>query len=344
MNKNITLQDIAKALNISASTVSRALTDSYQIGAKTKEKVLAYAKEHHYIPNRMARGLKEGKSRSIGVIVCNIDNSFVAQTVDGIDKFYTALGYHIIIMQSKESYEQEKSCIDLLYGAGIDGLLISPSYQTTDFSYLKELQSAGLPVVLFDRLSDEIDTHKVASDHFNGAYEATHHLIKNGYKTIAHINSDTKLNMATARFEGYKKALTDANLPIKEELIKFFDTTSLAALNQNLQKTITELMSLANKPDAIFTATDLLSTRCLSVLNQMNYAVPSDVALIGFSNTDLADALYPPLSTIMQPAFEIGQLAAEKLLSLIKGNNPDEPFETFLLATELQARESTFKL
>ncbi len=343
MNKNITLQDIAKALNISASTVSRALTDSYQIGAKTKEKVLAYAKEHHYVPNRMARGLKEGRSRSIGVIVCNIDNSFVAQTVDGIDKFYTALGYHIIIMQSKESYEQEKSCIDLLYGAGIDGLLISPSYQTTDFSYLKELQSAGLPVVLFDRLSDEIDTHKVASDHFKGAYDATQHLIKNGYKTIAHINSDTKLNMATARFEGYKKALIDANLPIKEELIKFFDTTSLAMLNHNLQKTITELMSLVHKPDAIFTATDLLSTRCLSVLNQMNYAVPNDVALIGFSNTDLADALFPPLSTIMQPAFEIGQLAAEKLLSLIKDNNPDEPFETFLLATELQARESTLK-
>jgi LacI family transcriptional regulator len=341
MNKNITLQDIAKALNISASTVSRALTDSYQIGSKTKERVLAYAKQHHYIPNRMARGLKEGKSRSIGVVVCNIDNSFVAQTLDGIDKFYTALGYHIIIMQSNESYEQEKACIDLLYGAGIDGLLISPSYQTTDFTYLNDLKDAGLPVVLFDRLSDGINTHKVASNHFNGAYEATQHLLKNGYHTIAHINSNTKLNMATARFEGYQKALAEANLPFKDELVKFFDTTNLTLLNENLTNAITELMELEQKPDAIFTATDSLTTRCLVILNQMGYLIPQDVALIGFSNTDLADAFHPSLTTITQPAFEIGKLAAEKLLSLIKGKHNEEPFETFLLATELQMRDST---
>ncbi len=340
MNNSVTLHDIAKALNISASTVSRALTDSYQIGAETKKKVLAYAKLHHYVPNRMARGLKEGKSRSIGVIVCAIDNSFVAQMLNGIDEFYTQQGYQIIIMQSKELYEQEKACIDLLYAGGIDGLLISPAYQTTDFGYLNELQSAGLPIVLFDRLSDGINTHKVAADHFNGAYQATQHLIKNGYKAIAHINSDTQLKMATARFEGYKKAIIDAGLPIRDELIKFFDTTSLTVLNKNLEIAIHELMGLIEKPDAIFTATDLLSTRCLVFLNQMKYNIPKDIALIGFSNTDLADAFSPPLSTINQPAFEIGRLAAEKLLSLIDSEKV-EPFETVLLATELQIRDST---
>ncbi|MES2652340.1 MAG: LacI family DNA-binding transcriptional regulator [Bacteroidota bacterium] len=340
MNNSVTLRDIAKALNLSASTVSRALTDSYQIGTETKKKVLAYAKQHHYIPNRMARGLKQGKSRSIGVIVCAIDNSFVAQMLNGIDKFYTEKGYQIIIMQSKESYEQEIACIDLLYAGGIDGLLISPSYQTTDFSYLIELQSAGLPIVLFDRLSDGINTHKVAADHFNGAYKATQHLIEKGYKAIAHVNSDTKLNMATERFDGYKKALTDAGLPIRDELIKFFDTTSLSVLTKNLETALYELMGLTEKPDAIFTATDSLSTRCLVLLNQMKYSIPNDVALIGFSNNDLADALYPSLSTINQPAFDIGELAAEKLLSLINSKHP-EPFETVLLATELQERDST---
>ncbi|RYE56701.1 MAG: LacI family transcriptional regulator, partial [Sphingobacteriales bacterium] len=271
-----------------------------------------------------------------------IDNSFVAQMLNGIDEFYTAQGYQIIIMQSKESYPQELACIDLLYAGGIDGLLISPSYQTTDFEYLNELQVAGLPIVLFDRLSDGIDTHKVAADHFMGAYDATTHLIKRGFKAIAHINSDTQLHMATARFEGYKKALIDAGLTIRNELIKFVDTTSLPDLTKNLGTVIEELMTLPQKPEAIFTATDSISTKCMVVLKQLKYSVPEDIALIGFSNTELADALYTPLSTINQPAFEIGRLAAEKLLSLIKSKVP-EPFETILLATELQERDSTIK-
>ena len=339
---NITLRDIAKVLNLSVSTVSRALTDSYQIGDKTKKLVLEYAKMHNYVPNRMARGLKEGKSRSIGVVVCSIDNNFVAQMLDGINQYCTDHDYQLIIMQSKESYEQEKACINLLYAGGIDGLLISPTYQTTDFDYPKSLQKAGLPVVLFDRLSDLIDTHKVAVDNFKGAYNATTHLINNGFKHIAHINSNTKLCMAKERFEGYKKALADHGITYREELVNFFDTTTTNSLNQNLGKIIKQLMDYKNKPDAIFTATDQLSTRCLALLNQLGYNVPNDVALIGFSNTDLADALNPSLSTIYQPSFEIGNLAAKQLLSLID-HNKKHPFETILLDTEIQIRTSSIK-
>jgi LacI family transcriptional regulator len=338
MSNPITLRDISKALNLSISTVSRALTDSYQIGDKTKKKVLAYAKEHNYVPNRMARGLKEGKSRSIGVVVCSIDNNFVAQMLDGIDSYCTANDYQLIIMQSKESFEQEKACVNLLYAGGIDGLLISPTYQTTDFEYLKNLQKAGLPVVLFDRLSDKIETHKVAADNFKGAYNATLHLINNGFKHIAHINSNTKLSMATERFEGYKKALADAGLAYEEELVKFLDTTKADNLNENLAEIIAQLMH--TKTDAIFTATDKLSTKCLVLLNNLGYQVPKDVALIGFSNTDLADALNPSLSTIYQPCFEIGSLAAKQLLSLINGKTK-EPFETVLLPTKIQVRSSS---
>lgn len=340
MTQAVTLRDIAKALNLSISTVSRALTDSYQIGDETKQKVLAYAKAHHYVPNRMARGLKEGKSRSIGVVVCSIDNNFVAQMLDGIDQHCTAHNYQLIIMQSKESYEQEKAGVELLYAGGIDGLLISPAYETTDFNYLIKLQEAGLPIVLFDRLSKHINTHKVAADNFKGAYQATEHLIKNGYLQIAHINSNTKLSMATERFEGYKKALADYGIAYTEDLVKFCDTSTAADLNFNLNKAISELMLLTKRPDAIFTATDQLSTKCLALLNQSNYKIPNDIGLIGFSNTDLADVLNPSLSTIHQPAFEIGRLAAEQLLTLI---SPKEagPFETILLPTKVEVREST---
>ncbi len=342
MNKTITLRDIAKALGLSVSTVSRALTDSYQIGDETKQKVLAYANEHHYLPNRIARSLKEGKSRSIGVVVCSIDNNFVAQMLDGIDHYCTEHNYQLIIMQSKEFFEQEKACVNLLYSGGIDGLLISPTYQTTDFEYLINLQKAGLPIVLFDRLSSQIDTHKVAADNFKGAYDATMHLIKNGHRAIAHINSHTQLSMATERFEGYQTALKDAGLEYREELVKFCDTTTASALNENLGKALGQLMGSKDRPTAIFTATDQLSTKCLALLNKTGYQIPDDVALIGFSNTDLADALNPSLSTIHQPAFEIGSLATAQLLSLIK--NSSESFETVLLPVQIEVRASSAQI
>jgi len=342
MNNNITLIDIARALNLSVSTVSRALTDSYQIGDETKRRVLAYAKEHHYIPNRMARSLREGKSRSIGVVVCSIDNNFAAQMLDGIDQYCSEHDYQLIIMQSKELFMQEKACVNLLYAGGIDGLLISPTYQTTDFEYLINLQRSGLPIVLFDRLSNQIETHKVAADNFRGAYTATKHLIKNGFTKIAHINSNSTLSIATERFEGYKQALADFNLPLNQDLIRFCDTTTLSSLTKNLEIALTELMSLNQKPEAIFTATDQLSTKCLAILNKLGYQIPNNVALIGFSNTDLADVLNPSLSTIHQPAFEIGNLAAKQLLSLI-GNKTDHTYETILLETEIQVRSSSKK-
>lgn len=340
MNTPVTLRDIAKALNLSASTVSRALTDSYQIGEKTKKRVLEYAKAHHYIPNRLARGLKEGKSRSIGVVVCSIDNGFAAQMLSGIDAFYTSHGYQTIIMQSKESFSQELAGIELLNSGGIDGLLISPSYQTTDFSALKKLQATGLPIVLFDRLSDEIDTHKVSANHFLGAYEATKHLIENRYSRIAHLNVNSSLKMSTERFLGYKNALMEAGIELDENLVKFLDFNHSEELEQQLNLALESLMNLENRPEAIFTATDQMSTKTLMLLKKMNFRVPEDVALIGFCNTDLANAFFTPLSTISQPAFEIGTRAAAQLLELIKGNHSGE-FETELLATELQIRLSS---
>lgn len=342
MNKTITLRDIANALGLSVSTVSRALTDSYQIGEETKQRVLAYANEHHYLPNRIARSLKEGKSRTIGVVVCSIDNNFVAQMLDGIDHYCAEQGYQLIIMQSKESFEQEKACVSLLYASGIDGLLISPSYQTTDFEYLINLQKAGLPIVLFDRLSDQIDTHKVAVANEKAAYDATLHLIDQGHQLIAHINSHTQLSMATERFEGYQLALKDRGIAFNKDLVKYCDTTSPKALDDHLRIAIHELMALKERPTAIFTATDQLTTKSLTLLHELGYQIPAEVALIGFSNTDLATALNPSLSTLHQPSFEIGSLATAQLLSLIKNKN--ESYETILLPVQIEVRASSAQI
>lgn len=337
---NITLRDISKALNISVSTVSRALTDSHEIGEETKKLVLAYAKEHNYVPNRMARSLKVGKTRSIGVVICSIDNSFVAQMLDGIDQICAENGYQIIIMQSKESYEQEKACINLLYASGVDGIMISPSFQTSDFSHLKELQLQGFPIVLFDRITEELSVHKVAANNVKGAYEATAHLISLGYTKIAHLSSKSTLAMTHERFEGYKQALAAHQVSYNEELVKFCNTADPDKIDENVAKAMDEL--LKQQPQAIFTATDLLSTKVLAYLNEHHYKVPEDISLIGFSNSDLAPILNPPLSTVRQPSKRIGELAAQTLINLVKGKDIG-PVETVLLDTELQVRKSSGK-
>ncbi len=342
MNNSVTLKDIARALNLSISTISKSLNDSYEISTDTKQKVLAYAREHHYSPNRLAKGLKEGKSRSIGVVVCSLDNHFAAQMLDGIDQTSSEKAYQIIIMQSKESEAQERACLELLFASGVDGILISPACETTDFSYLNALQETGLPVVIFDRLTDRIHSHKVGADNFKGAYDATVHLIEKGYRHIAQLNTNTTLSIATDRLNGYRKALEDYQIAFRPELVRSCDYADARKLDTDLQEAITYYMSLPMKPDALFTAGDQISTRCLVLLNKMGYRIPGDIALIGFTNTDLADALNPSLSTVHQPAFEMGRLAARQLISLIEWKGSDQPeYETVMLETSISVRNST---
>ena len=335
----MTLKDIANALDISVSTVSRALRDNYQIGDATKKKVLDYAKKHNFVHNRMARGLKEGKSRTIGVIVCSLDNNYVAQMLDGIDSFCTSKEYQIIIMQSKELQEQESACINLLYASGIDGLLISPALQNTDFAQLKHLQKEGLPIVLFDRLSTLIETDKVASNNFKGAYDATMHLINNGFRKIAHINTNTELSITTERLNGYLQALKENDIPYREEYVQYYD-----ADKGNLESIIDHFMTLPDKPNALFTATDQITMKCVSVLSKSAYQVPKDLALIGFSNTDMAEVFNPSLTTVYQPAFNIGNMAAKRLIENIENPERHTGVETILLENEILYRASTKRL
>ena len=183
----VTIKDIAKALGISTSTVSRALRDSYEISAETKELVLECAEKLNYKPNPIALMLKEKRSRSIGVVVCEIANNFFSQVINGIESVAYDKGYSVIITHSNESFEREIMNLHSLSSRSVDGLLVSLSTETHDLNLLDSLHKKGLPIVLFDRVSDEIETHKVVVDNFKGAYEATEHLIKNGYKRIAAI-------------------------------------------------------------------------------------------------------------------------------------------------------------
>ena len=335
----LTIKDIAKALGLSTSTVSRALRDSYEISPETKRLVLEYAEKNNYQPNPIALSLKERRSRSIGVIVCEIANSFFSQTINGIESIAYNHGYNVIIAQSRESFDREMLNLQYLTSRSIDGLIISVSTETSDFSYLKELHSRGLPIVFFDRIVDEIDTHKVIVDNFKGAYDATSHLISNGYRNIAALANSGQLSITRERLAGYKAALAAHEIKINDQLIKYGDHGGM--IQSEVDEAVKDLLKAGQKPDAIFAMADKLTTGCLRILKTNGILVPDEIGLIGFTNTDLTELLDPPLSVIKQPAFEMGEVATNLLLQLIESKRPVKDFETRVLSTELLIRGST---
>lgn len=335
----VTIKDIAKALGLSTSTVSRALRDSYEISPETKKLVLEYAQKINYHPNPIALSLKERRSRTIGVIVCEIANSFFSQVINGVESIAYNNGYNVIIAQSRESFDREILNLQYLTSRSVDGLIISVSAETKDFSYFGELNQKGMPIVFFDRIVDEIDTHKVIVDNYKGAYDATVHLIQNGYKNIAALSNAAVLSIAKERLAGYRAALNDNGFPVEEEKIKYCIHGGM--ILDEVETALDELLNHHQKPDAILATADKLTTGSLRILNARGLKVPDDIALAGFSNTELTELLDPPLTVIRQPAFEMGERSTSLLLQLIESKRPVTDFETKVLFTELQIRNST---
>ena len=305
----VTIKDIAKALGLSTSTVSRALRDSHEISAETKQLVLDCAEKLNYRPNPIALSLKEKRSRSIGVVVCEIANNFFSQIINGIESIAYDRGYNVIISQSHESYEREVMDLHYLSSRSVDGLLISVSTETNDTSHIRALHEKGLPIVLFDRIADDIKTHTVVSDNFQGAYDATEHLIKNGYKKIAALTNSEFLSITSERLAGYREALLAHDIKPINSWVKHCFYGGM--IFSEIEEAVNNLLTQKNKPDAIFTTSDKLTTGCLKTLIRRGIRVPDEMAVIGFSNTDIPELLNPSLSVIRQPAYEMGKAATE---------------------------------
>ena len=329
----VTIKDIAKALGISTSTVSRALRDSYEISPETKQLVLDCAEKLNYRPNPIALSLKERRSRSIGVVVCEIANSFFSQVINGIESVAYDKGYNVIISQSNESYEREIMDLHYLSSRSVDGLLISLSTETNDISHLQALHQKGLPIVFFDRVSREIQTHNVVADNFKGAYEATEHLINQGYKRIAAIANSEFLSITEERLAGYREALHHYGFKYVASNVKHCFYGGMVF--SEIEEAVNKLFILKQRPDAIITMSDKLTTGCLKTLMRRGMTVPEDIALVGFSNSDLAELLNPPLTVVHQPAMEMGKAATELLLQLIESERPVTQFENRVFSPEL---------
>jgi DNA-binding LacI/PurR family transcriptional regulator len=337
----VTIKDIARELGISTSTVSRALRDSYQISVETKKNVLECAEKLHYRPNPIALSLKEKRSRSIAVLVCEIANSFFSQVINGIESIAYDKGYNVIISQSHESFQREVTDLQFLASRSIDGLIISVSSETENMEHLKKLLYKGLPIVFFDRVSEEMDTHLVMVDNFNSAYKATAHLIENGYKTIACLTNSAHLSITKERIAGYKRAIEDNGIALNEDLIKYCNHGGLHA--DETEKAMNELINLKKRPDAIIGLSDKLTTGALRFLQKQGIIIPGEMGLIGFSNGEFTEFLNPSLSIIRQPAFKMGQTATELLLEVIESKRPVQQFTRSVLETELIVRNSTLR-
>ncbi len=337
----VTIKDIAKALGISTSTVSRALRDSYEISPETKQLVLDCAEKLNYRPNPIALSLKERRSLSIGVVVCEIANSFFSQIINGIESIAYDKGYNVIISQSNESYEREMMDLHYLSSRSVDGLIISLSTETNDISHLQSLHQKGLPIVMIDRISHELQTHTVVVDNFKGAYEATEHLIQNGFKNIAAIANSEFLSISTERLAGYKQALEDNNIKYNKSLVKYCFYGGLVF--SEIEDAVNKLFTLKNKPDAIVTMSDKLTTGALKTLIRRGIQVPDEIALVGFSNSDITELLNPSLTVVRQPALEMGKAATELLLQLIESKRPITQFERRVLTPQMILGNSSLR-
>ena len=334
MFKAATIKDIARELGLSASTVSRALLDSHEVSAETKEKVKEYAKKINYHSNPIARSLKNSRSYSIGVMVADVANSFFSQTINGIESIAYEKGYHVIITQSHDSYDRETVNIQHLANSSVDGLLISMSAETTDYGHIIRLHERGLPIVLFDRIIDEIQTYKVTTDNFKAAFDATKALIEQGYKRIGFIANAPQLSITKDRVNGYKAALEENSLSFEYNLVKY--CAAGGRILEEVTQAIKELLSLPEKPQALFIASDQLSKASIRTLNK--FSPDNDFAIIGFSNSDVIDLISPHISYIKQNAFQIGEIAMEMLIKLIESKYPIYDFETKLVDAEIYWR------
>ncbi|MGN6179293.1 MAG: LacI family DNA-binding transcriptional regulator [Mucilaginibacter sp.] len=331
----INIKQLAHELNLSAATVSRALRDSYEISSETKARVLAMAQKLNYEPNPFASSLRRQKSKTIAVIVPAVANNFFSLAINGIEEVARARDYHVLIYQTHENSEIERSFLMRLLSGRVDGILISLASEIVDKVQLKEV-SEKLPVVFFDRVHDDIEGVKITTDDYASAYNAVQHLIENGCKRIGYLLALNSLSTGEKRLKGYLDALKDNGFPDEPDLI--MTSTGNADQNYSLVKDFIA----GQKPDGILSSIEELAMPCYYACKELKINIPHDLKLISFSNLAHADLLNPSLTTINQPAFEIGVEAATILFKIFN-KRWYEFNETIMLKSNLIKRESTSK-
>jgi LacI family transcriptional regulator len=333
-----TIHDIARKLNITASTVSRALNDNPRISEATKKAVQKAAQKMNYQPNHIAAALRNGKSNIIGIIVPNVDRSFFSSVVRGIEEIANSAKYNVMICQSYDSYEKEVANVNALLSARVDGIIASYAKDTKNFEHFLKAKERGIPIILFDRSNDELEVSHVVVDDFLGAFKATEHLIQQGCKRIAHFTNTLPISIYKDRLRGYKEALLKHGLPIDESLV----------IKSNLQledgrESMVQLLALTEIPDGVFSASAFGILGALQILKEKSIKVPTEVALIGFSNEPYTSFTEPALSTVDQHSMQMGNAAANIFLEEVSDDGKKNMVKKIVLKPELIVRQSSLR-
>lgn len=340
MNKEpITIKDIANALGVSISTVSRALKDNPDISEKRRKAIQEYAREHRYQPNTLAttlRSTRGARSKLIGVILPQFTHYYFSCILTGIEETCSKHGYHIIVAQTGDSYEREKEIIETLRQARVCGFIVSQAKDTTQYEHFHEVVKDGTPLVFFDRICTDLITSRVVVDDYAGAFTATEHLIKTGCRRICFFGATMNLEISKNRYNGYRDALLKYKLPVEKEMFHICDN------REEAERLTPEIMAMENKPDGFFTINDDTALGVLYTCKTLGYRIPDDVSICGFTDGIRAKSSDPQLTTVEQRGYDVGVAAANSLIKEYEAEEEDKhKYRNCIIKTKLIVRGTT---
>jgi len=332
---NINIKKLAKELKISTSTISRAFNGSPDINKDTKEKILAFAREHNFLPNHYASNLRDKKSRTIAVIVPEIANDFFSQAINGIEEVARKKGFYILLYRTDDVFEKEVSFVNYLNNGKADGIIMSVSGEASDHNYIRKLEKKNVPVVFFDRVYEDVEAAKVTTNDYDSSFAATEHLLDTGCRKIAYLVVNKSISIGKVRMQGYMDALQKHRIPFDDALV--INCSNDEKVNYNILKEMLEEI----KPDGIFCSVERLAFATYHVCNDMGVDIPRDLKVISFSSLGIAPLLCPALSTITQPAYEMGIKAATLLFDELETKGLTAHKKEHILKSKLFIRKSS---
>ena len=345
MKRKVTLKQIARELDVSISTVSKALRNSKEISEDTRQKVQAFAKLYNYRPNNIALSLKNRKTKTIGIIIPEIVHHFFSKVIRGIELVANKRGYNVIVGLSNESFSKEVINMEMLANGSIDGFILSISKETLqqqDYHHFTETINQGMPIVMFDRVVNEVNCDKVIVDDLNGSKKAVNKLIEKGCTSIAIITTKDYVSVGKLRTQGYLNALEENQIKAKGSLILKVDDALVSDDDlEVLEKDIEQLFKSNKSIDGVFAVNELYAITAMKVARKLNLKIPEDVQFIGFTDGVLSKHATPSLTTVSQHAQEMGEKSAELLINNLEIEEDEDSYQTVVIETELIERNST---
>jgi LacI family transcriptional regulator len=336
--KEVTIYDIARKLELSSATVSRALKDHPAINKNTRKKIQETARELGYRHNTFASNLRKQRTNTIGVIVHELNSNFITSVLAGIEKVTTESGYDLIIAHSSESYEKEAANALNLFHKRVDGLIASLAFNTNGLEHYHAYEQKGIPVIFFDRVEEKNESTKVIIDNYKCGYHATQHLAEQGCRRIVLVTASLKRNVYAQRHKGYMDALYDHGIPYDKDLVLIKDLSEQCGVEAALQ-----ILKMRPLPDGAFITNDFSAAVCMRKLKEHGISIPGDIAVVGFNNDAISKIVEPQLTTIHYPGMDMGEIAARNLINHLKGTSNIKHTNTIVVRSDLIIRESSLK-